>query len=141
MRKLIKLVREYWSLIAGVAILVVLLSSCKGTKNIPIAHDTIYINSDVYRNIEKHDSIYVHDSVWMTIKGDTIWIDRLRERCHERVVVDTMRTTDTVYKSKEVPVEVVKVEYKIPSIAWILMGFLSFVIIILCRFSFKNFSN
>lgn len=123
-------------MLVGIAVLVAfILCGCKSVHEVPVMHDTVYINNDVYRNIEKHDSIYVHDSVWMTIKGDTVIVDRWHTRYKERVEVDTMRVHDTVYKAKEVPVEVVK-EKKVPVWwpLWLLAGIAAAAV---CRHYFK----
>lgn len=106
MRKLIKFVREYWSLIVGVTILVVMLSSCKGTKVIPVVHDTTYVSKIEYKDRLIHDSVYTDKYHTIFQKGDTIFIHDSVWNGQWKVAHDSVYVHDTLYKSKDKPVMV-----------------------------------
>lgn len=100
----------YWPIIVVLALLVIMLVGCSGTKDIPVVHDTIYKTNTEYVNKVIVDSIYVKDSMWVEVNGDTIWIDRWHTEYVYRERVDTLMSVDTIYKSKEIPVPVEKIK-------------------------------
>ena len=59
--------------------------------------------SHTLTNTSLHDSTYHRDSIYIReyIRGDTIYIDRWRDRWLER----TITRADTVYKDREVQVQ------------------------------------
>ena len=58
-------------------------------------------DSIVVRDRFVRDSIYVRDSIFVRLKNDTVFIDRWHNLWRDR----TVATTDTVYKDKEVLVQ------------------------------------
>ena len=90
-------------LTAFVVFLLFLLTSCKQIEYIPVIEhktDTTYITK-----VQK-DSVWLHDSVFVSVKGDTTWI----EKFHTKYI--TKEVHDTLYKARvdsiPVPYEVVK---------------------------------
>lgn len=90
-------------LMGFVALLLFLLTSCKQIEYIPVIEhktDTTYITK-----VQK-DSVWLHDSVFVSVKGDTTWI----EKFHTKYI--TKEVHDTLYKARvdsiPVPYEVVK---------------------------------
>ncbi len=70
----------------------------------------------IHRHTER-DSVYIHDSVVMLVKGDTVYKDRWRTE-YKLVAV---QVTDTLYKDKEVIVQLPPERY-IPPWAWWSLG-------------------
>ena len=61
--------------IFGVILVMILMSlvcSCGSVRYIPIiSHDSVYVNKI------KYDSIYQRDSIYLAVKGDTVYINKL----------------------------------------------------------------
>lgn len=70
----------------------------------------------IHRHTER-DSVYIHDSVVMLVKGDTVYKDRWRTE-YKLVAV---QVTDTLYKDKEVIVQLPPEKY-VPPWAWWSLG-------------------
>lgn len=95
---------QFVLIIAAIAIILLfLLTSCKQIEYIPVIEhktDTTYITK-----VQK-DSVWLHDSVFVSVKGDTTWI----EKFHTKYI--TKEVHDTLYKARvdsiPVPYEVVK---------------------------------
>lgn len=93
-------------------IFILLLFSCK-TRQV-----TEYVTVEVpsvhteWRTDTLRDSVHVTDSVTVYAKGDTVYVDRTRNKVRWRDRVVRAETTDTITKVKEVPVPV-EVEKKI----------------------------
>lgn len=95
---------QFVLIIAAIAIILLfLLTSCKQIEYIPVIEhktDTTYITK-----VQKN-SVWLHDSVFVSVKGDTTWI----EKFHTKYI--TKEVHDTLYKSRidsiPVPYEVVK---------------------------------
>ena len=90
-------------LMGFVALLLFLLTSCKQTEYVTVEKvriDTTYVTKFV------KDSVWLHDSVFVSVKGDTTWI----EKFHTKYI--TKEVHDTLYKARvdsiPVPYEVVK---------------------------------
>lgn len=84
------------------------LGGCKTAHDIPVVHDTTYVSKyeikhdSVYINQYKDryhtiyvrgDTVFVHDSIYVEDKGHIRFVDEIH---------------DTIYKYRDVPVEVVK---------------------------------
>lgn len=95
---------QFVLIIAAIAIILLfLLTSCKQIEYIPVIEhktDTTYITK-----VQK-DSVWLHDSVFVSVKGDTTWI----EKYHTKYI--TKEVHDTLYKARvdsiPVPYEVMK---------------------------------
>lgn len=87
--------------------LVILLYSCKTVEQYPSEKEYIYINK--IDTLEKVDSIYIHDSISFYVKGDTIFIEKYKDKIKYKYIYKTQ--IDTVYKDKNI-VEVKTIEKK-----------------------------
>ena len=87
--------------------------------------------SHTQTNTQQHDSTYRRDSIYIReyIRGDTVYLDRWRDRWRERVVI----RTDTVYQDKEIVVHSPPVKY-VPRIVKCLayIGAAAIILILLC---------
>lgn len=97
---------------AALICLVVAAVSCRTVERIEVpvyVHDTAYVAHEV------HDSVFVENTVTEYIKGDTVFKNSIKTKYKEKIV------HDTVYKVKEVPVEVVKekTEYVERQLSWL----------------------
>ena len=85
-------------LLTALLLILLALNSC-ATQNplISVPHN----DSIVIRDRYVRDSIIVRDSIFVRLKNDTVFIDRWHNLWRDR----TVATTDTVYKDKEVLVQ------------------------------------
>lgn len=69
--------------------------SCRSVKYVPV--ETVKTDS-VYVNKWHRDSVHVRDSVFLLIKGDTVFRDRLKVVYRDKLVTDTsfIERVDTV---------------------------------------------
>lgn len=80
-------------------IIIILLASaiwsCRSVKYVPV--ETVKTDS-VYVNKYHRDSVHVRDSVFLLIKGDTVFRDRLKVIYRDKLVTDTsfIERVDTV---------------------------------------------
>lgn len=84
-----------------------MLASCTTTEYVPV----IEHRTDTERIIQQQrDSVWLHDSVFVSVKGDTTWVEKWHTKYVEKLRIDTM------YQSKidsiPVPVPVTKVVEK-----------------------------
>ena len=89
---------------AALICLVSTAASCRSQRVIEVQvpiHDTTYVHHNV------HDSVFVEHTIREFVKGDTVFIEKTKTKYIEKI------KADTVYKQKEVPVEVktVEIEY------------------------------
>lgn len=84
-----------------IAAFLLLCIGCTTTKYVPI--ESVHTEYRDRVNIQR-DSIYLRDSIYIENKGDTIVIERWRDRWRDRIIRDTMRvnTTDTIQHIVEV---------------------------------------
>lgn len=84
-----------------IAVLLLLCIGCTTTKYVPI--ESVHTEYRDRVNIQR-DSIYLRDSIYIENKGDTIVIERWRDRWRDRIIRDTMsvNTTDTIQHIVEV---------------------------------------
>ena len=88
------------------ALCVFSLCGCRSVRYVSVesVHDTIVKIKDVYHASMVHDSVYIKEYT----KGDTVY----RDRWHRTILNDTIRSTDTLFITKNdtirVPVEVGK---------------------------------
>ena len=85
-----------------IAIIALLLCvGCTTTKYVPI--ESVHTEYRDRVNVQR-DSIYLHDSIYVESKGDTIKIERWRDRWRDRIVRDTINVqrTDTIQNIVEV---------------------------------------
>ncbi len=76
--------------------------------------------SHTLTNSQQHDSTYHRDSIYIReyTRGDTIYLDRWRDKWRERVVI----RNDTVYQDKEVQIQLPPERYvprTVKCLAWI----------------------
>lgn len=85
----------------AIAALLLLCIGCTATKYVPI--ESVHTEYRDRVNIQR-DSIYLRDSIYIENKGDTIVIERWRDRWRDRIIRDTMsvNTTDTIQHIVEV---------------------------------------
>lgn len=91
-------------IVTAVALLLILLSSCKVTKYIEVpieTHDTIVRIETLVDSVSRTDSVIVQ------MRGDTVYNERFRYIDRWRVKVDSIYVSkcDTITKIKEVEVE------------------------------------
>lgn len=90
-------------ILAAVAVLALLMCSCKSIEYVPvIEHHT----DSVYLTKVQRDSVYSHDSVYIKENGDTVLIERWHTRYVEKLRIDT--TYVAKIDSIPVPYEVTK---------------------------------
>lgn len=94
------------------SILIISLCSCTRAVYVPVQH-TMLRTDTLLRHVTQRDSIHVTDSVRVFIHGDTVEIERLRDRWRERTVTDTLRETKELRDTIPVLVEVER-----PLTAW-----------------------
>ena len=85
-----------------IAIIALLLCvGCTTTKYVPI--ESVHTEYRDRVNVQR-DSIYLHDSIYVESKGDTIKIERWRDRWRDRIVRDTINVqrTDNIQNIVEV---------------------------------------
>lgn len=97
-----------YPIIIGVMVLLcIIMSGCTTTRYVPVVtHQTDTLR--VVQNVR--DSVMVHDSVRVTERGDTVFVERWRERVHASKTHDTVYRAvhDTVVEKVPVQVEVTK---------------------------------
>ena len=73
--------------------------------------------SHTLTNTSLHDSTYHRDSIYIReyIRGDTIYIDRWRDRWRERILT----RTDTIYQDKEIVVHSPPERYVPRAVRWL----------------------
>lgn len=84
-----------------IAAFLLLCIGCTTTKYVPI--ESVHTEYRDRVNVQR-DSIYLRDSIYIENKGDTIVIERWRDRWRDRIIRDTMsvNTTDTIQHIVEV---------------------------------------
>ena len=94
-------------MLAAVAVLALLMCSCKSIEYVPVVekhtvHDSIY-----FTQIQR-DSIWQHDSIFIKDRGDTVWVERWHTKYVEKQVHDTtyIAKVDSIPVPYEVKVEV-----------------------------------
>lgn len=94
-----------------------LFSSCTRKVYLPVEH-TVYRTDTLRQTALRIDSIYFRDSISLTQHGDTILIEKYRDRFRYINRTDTLyqSKTDSIRVSEPYPVEVVKEVAK--SLAW-----------------------
>ena len=114
------------------ALFILALSSCRSAApliSVP-RNDSIVIRDRFVR-----DSIIVRDSVFVRLKNDTVFIDRWHNLWRDR----TVATTDTVYKDKEVLVQLPPERY----VPWLyrvaLYVCIALVLLIIIRICVRRF--
>lgn len=81
--------------------LLILSSGC--SKKVYVPAETLRESTDTLRvNTLRHDSIHLRDSIVTIIQGDTLRIERYRDKYHTRIIRDTIMQTS--HEFIEVPV-------------------------------------
>lgn len=106
-----------------IGLLVLLLLSCKTTKQNNVEYIHLY-SIDTLREVQlKVDSVVLRDSIVTFIKGDTIQIEKWHTAFRERLRVDTVEKVrvQTVYQTKTVEnvKEVNRLKWWQKSLMWI----------------------
>ncbi len=75
------------------------------------------MTSHTLTNSQQHDSTYHRDSIYIReyTRGDTVYLDRWRDRWHERVVI----RNDTIYQNKEIVVHSPPEKYVPRIVKWL----------------------
>ena len=121
-RKALQRLLIAFGLITFLIIAVCSLSSCKSVK--PCIPTIEYRTNDSIAHHYHHDTtrIYERDSVIIHEKGDTVIIERWRDRWRDRVVIQKDSTSDNNNEQQVQTVEVVPIYYRRCSWAlWILV--------------------
>ncbi|MFV0325916.1 MAG: hypothetical protein ACK5LF_16305 [Bacteroides xylanisolvens] len=87
--------------------------SCRSIKYVPI--ETIKYDS-IYINRIKYDSIYHKDSIYISVKGDTVYIYKYQYQYRDKLIRDTVSVTKR--DSIPYPVEVVKTVTVEKELSW-----------------------
>ena len=94
-------------MLAAVAVLALLMCSCKTIEYVPIVEHETHHDSIYFTQIQR-DSIWQHDSILIKQKGDTVRIEKWHTKYIEKQVHDTtyVAKVDSVPVPYEVKVEV-----------------------------------
>lgn len=94
-------------MLAAVAVLALLMCSCKSIEYVPVIEKEVHHDSVYFTQLQR-DSIWLHDSIRVEAKNDTIKIEKWHTKYIEKLRVDTtyIAKTDTVPVPYEVKVEV-----------------------------------
>lgn len=94
-------------MLAAVAVLALLMCSCKSIEYVPVNEKEVHHDSIYFTQLQR-DSIWLHDSIRVEAKNDTIKIEKWHTKYIEKLRVDTtyIAKTDTVPVPYEVKVEV-----------------------------------
>lgn len=107
-----------WLVIVFIAVcLIMAFTSCSRKVYLPVEH-TVYRTDTLRVTQLRVDSIFYRDSISLTQRGDTIFIEKYRDRFRYLLQTDTLYQSkiDSIKVSEPYPVEVVK---EIPKpLAW-----------------------
>ena len=92
-------------MLAAVAVLALLMCSCKTIEYVPIVEHETHHDSIYFTKVQR-DSIWQHDSILIKQKGDTVRIEKWHTKYIEKQVHDT--TYVAKVDSIPVPYEVIK---------------------------------
>ena len=94
-------------MLAAVAVLALLMCSCKTIEYVPIVEHETHHDSIYFTQVQR-DSIWQHDSILIKQKGDTVRIEKWHTKYIEKQVHDTtyVAKVDSVPVPYEVKVEV-----------------------------------
>lgn len=94
-------------MLAAVAVLALLMCSCKSIEYVPVSEKEVHHDSIYFTQLQR-DSIWLHDSIRVEAKNDTIKIEKWHTKYIEKLRVDTtyIAKTDTVPVPYEVKVEI-----------------------------------
>lgn len=92
-------------MLAAVAVLALLMCSCKTIEYVPIVEHETHHDSIYFTQIQR-DSIWQHDSILIKQKGDTVSIEKWHTKYIEKQVHDTTYVAKT--DSVPVPYDVIK---------------------------------
>ena len=94
-------------MLAAVAVLALLMCSCKSIEYVPVIEKEVHHDSIYFTQLQR-DSIWLHDSIRVEAKNDTIKIEKWHTKYIEKLRVDTtyIAKTDTVPVPYEVKVEI-----------------------------------
>lgn len=114
-------------LVLSISCLAVLASGCKSSHDIPVVHDTTYVNKIEYRDRLIHDSVFNDRYHTIYTTGDTVYIHDSVSYNKWKIVHDSVYLHDTIYRYKDNPVEVVvyknKYHWWLPILVLIVFGF------------------
>lgn len=84
---------------------ILLLSSCKSVKYVPVTEyrDRYVSKTDSFLRV---DSVYLHDSVSVFMKGDTVYMAKVRFKDRLKYIYNTKTDTVAVHDSIPYPVKV-----------------------------------
>ena len=92
-------------MLAAVAVLALLMCSCKSIEYVPVIEKEVHHDSIYFTQLQR-DSIWLHDSIRVEAKNDTIKIEKWHTKYIEKQVHDT--TYVAKVDSVPVPYEVIK---------------------------------
>lgn len=83
-------------------------------------------SSDTAHLVQHHDSVILHDSIYIReyARGDTVYVDRIRDRWKERLVVmtDTLIRCDTVVQHIETPATIPRYYKRVSAGFWVMLA-------------------
>jgi hypothetical protein len=92
-------------MLVAVAVLALMMCSCKSIEYVPVIEKEVHHDSIYFTKVQR-DSVWLHDSISVKEKGDTIRIEKWHTKYIEKQVHDT--TYIAKVDSIPVPYEVVK---------------------------------
>lgn len=90
-----KYVKKIIYFAACLTIVLICCTGCKQTEYVEVPVETVRTEY-----VHKTDSFYQHDSIWTLIekKGDTVFVDKYKEKFRYITKTDTINKTDTITK-------------------------------------------
>ena len=76
--------------VASILLLAVSLAGCK-TQYVPVES----VRTE-YRDRWRTDSVYNRDSIFLSVRGDTVWMEKYITRYRDRVVRDSLVRVDSI---------------------------------------------
>lgn len=130
-------------LAAAIAILAAfMMAGCRTTREVyvPMHQETVSHQRDT---LVMRDSVYVHDSIMVSLRGDTVTVEKFnilyRDRWRDRVRIDSFIQHDTITMVREVekpPSRWQQAKMQLGSIfLWMLLASAAFFVI---RFMYKR---
>ena len=82
-------------------VVLIVAVSCRTTEYVPVPYE---VKSTEYVNKHVRDSIYKHDSIYLTMKGDTVLLEKWHTKYVDKLRIDTIVKCDSI----PVPYSVIK---------------------------------
>ena len=115
----------------AVAVLALMMCSCKSIEYLPVIEHEVHHDSIYFTKIQK-DSVWLHDSILIKDRGDTVTIEKWHTKYMEKQVHDTtyVAKIDSIPVPYEVPKYIDKpLKWHQKALIWI--GILSLMAVVL----------